>query len=376
MGSAYTPGLKVLKNTVVIKERRLPLKGRVMVETGAAVGHDTVVAGAELPGDLVTVRLTEKLGLEPFEIPQLVTVKVGDKVEKGQDVAFSKSFFGLFKTHVPSPIEGTIENFSEKTGFMGIRANPIPIELKAYLKGAVTGIFPNEGVRIRATGAFIQGIFGIGGERYGTIEVVVDDVTQPLTPDRLPSDVTGKIIVGGSLIDRRVLRIMHDKGGIGIIAGGIVNEDLSDYLGYEIGVAITGEEDIPITMIVTEGFGKMDMADRTFEILKSLAGREASINGATQIRAGATRPEVFVAGGVEGAELVKEEDASAHELKPGTRIRIIRVPYFGDLAKVTALPPELTRVESETLVRVLEAELVKTGEKVVVPRANVEILES
>ncbi len=376
MGSAYTPGLKVKKNVVIYKERRLPLKGEVLVSSGDQVKYDTVVARAKLPGDLITVRLTEKLGLEPFEIPQLVTVKVGDSVEKGQDIAFNKSFFGLFKTHVPSPITGTIENYSEKTGFIGIRALPIPVELSAYIKGEIVDVFPNEGVKIKSSGAFIQGIFGVGGERHGTIQVVVDGPADPLTKDRLPADFKGKIIVGGSLIERDILRIVHDKGGLGVIAGGIINEDLQDYLGYEIGVAITGEEDIPLTAIVTEGFGKMEMAGRTFELLKQLDGREASINGATQIRAGATRPEIFVQGGVEGTPLVKEEDMSSHELKPGTSIRIIRVPYFGELATVTGLPAELTRVDSETLVRVLEAELAKTGEKVLVPRANVEILES
>ncbi|MHC4607888.1 MAG: hypothetical protein ACYTAF_13325, partial [Planctomycetota bacterium] len=283
---------------------------------------------------------------------------------------------GLLKTHVPAPIDGTVENYSEKTGFMGIRAHPTPLELNAYVKGRVVEIFPEDGVRIRAEGSFIQGVFGIGGERHGKVQVVVDSQEDPLTTDRLPKDMEGKILVGGSVIEGKALRKVHDGGGVGVIAGGIVNEDLREYLGYDIGVAITGEEDIPITAIITEGFGKMDMAGRTFELLKALEGRDASINGATQIRAGAQRPEIFVAGGVEGAELLEEEDLSAHQLKAGTPIRIIRVPYFGQLATVTSLPAELTRLESGSRVRILEAKLNKTGEQVRVPRANVEILES
>jgi len=39
------------------------------------------------------------------------------------------------------------------------------------------------------------------------------------------------------------------------------------------------------------------------------------------------------------------------------------------------LPEELTKVESETLVRVLEAEF-ENGTKIIVPRANVEVIES
>jgi hypothetical protein len=56
-------------------------------------------------------------------------------------------------------------------------------------------------------------------------------------------------------------------------------------------------------------------------------------------------------------------------------IRVIRQPHFGRIAKVTALPEELTKVESETMVRILEAEF-EDGTKFSLPRANVEVIES
>jgi hypothetical protein len=61
-------------------------------------------------------------------------------------------------------------------------------------------------------------------------------------------------------------------------------------------------------------------------------------------------------------------------LEIGTTIRVIRQPNFGVIGKVTGLPEQLTKVESETLVRILEAEL-ENGEKVTIPRANVEVIE-
>ena len=56
------------------------------------------------------------------------------------------------------------------------------------------------------------------------------------------------------------------------------------------------------------------------------------------------------------------------------RVRIIRDPYFGGLGNISDLPVDLQRVETESLVRVLEVQL-DDGRKVVVPRANVEIIE-
>ncbi len=53
---------------------------------------------------------------------------------------------------------------------------------------------------------------------------------------------------------------------------------------------------------------------------------------------------------------------------------LIREPYFGILGKVVSLPVNLQKLASESKVRVLEAEL-EDGRRVIVPRANVEIIE-
>ena len=171
-------------------------------------------------------------------------------------------------------------------------------------------------------------------------------------------------------------------GVIGIVVGGVVDRELIDYLrvalndpGFDIGVAITGQEPIPFTLVVTEGFGTIPMADRTFALLKSLEGRTASINGATQIRAGVIRPEVIVPDEpVSATDSDHDHEVDSGELTIGTHIRVIREPYFGILGNVSGLPPELVQVESETWVRVLSAKLAD-GRDVVVPRANVEIIE-
>ncbi|HDD69413.1 MAG TPA: hypothetical protein ENG61_03545, partial [Candidatus Korarchaeota archaeon] len=59
---------------------------------------------------------------------------------------------------------------------------------------------------------------------------------------------------------------------------------------------------------------------------------------------------------------------------PGTLVRIIREPYFGQIGRVVSLPIELQVIETESKVRVAEVEL-EGGKRVVVPRANLEIIE-
>ncbi len=375
MSGAYTPGLTVSARTTIIKTRRLPLKGTVLSTTGTWVSPADKVARAELPGIMQPIKVASKLGIEPSEVPALLTVKVGDKVTRGDIVAVTKGMWGLFKSECKSNTTGTVELISNITGNVGVREAPTPIEVDAYIPGKIIEVLDGEGVVIEAHGALIQGIFGIGGERRGEIMMITSGPDQPITADMITSAHAGKIIVGGSNLSGDALRKAHELGVTGIVVGGIVDKDLVDYLGYDIGVAITGHEDIPLTLVLTEGFGTIAMAGRTFNLLKSLVGKTASICGATQIRAGVIRPEVIVADDTENAGgTAADEVVPSFSLEPGTNIRIIREPYFGLLATVTALPHHLVTVGSGAEVRVLEAKLNSTGEIVTVPRANVEIV--
>jgi len=181
------------------------------------------------------------------------------------------------------------------------------------------------------------------------------------------------VIVGGSFVTADTLRKAVEVGAAGIVVGGIDDKNLRDFLGYDIGVAITGSEQKGITLIITEGFGKISMAHRTFELLKSIEGKKVSINGATQIRAGVIRPEI-IAPGANPEDLKSDHEEISGGLDIGTHVRVIREPYFGRIGKVTALPPELQVIETEAKVRVLELEF-EDGTRVLVPRANVEIIE-
>ncbi len=372
MAHAYTPGLKALEKTVILKERRLPLKGEVLVKRGDFVKAEKVVARTLLPGNVHPVNVAGLLGTSPQDLPNLMLKKEGEEVEKEEVIALSKGLFGLFKTEVRSPVKGKIEQISLVTGQVIIREPPIPVEVKAYFDGIVEDIIPEEGVIMKTTATFIQGIFGVGGEKIGKLKVLVDSPDETLTEAKLKENLEGAIVVGGSFITSEVLKKLEEKGVLGCVVGGIDDENLRKFLGYDIGVAITGSEPLKVTLILTEGFGKLEMAKRTFELLKKREGEKCSINGATQIRAGVIRPEIIIP--YPKIEDIKEEDALKEGLIEGTIVRIIRDPYFGEIGKVKSLPPELKLIETEAKVRVLEVEL-RDGRRVIVPRANVEILE-
>ena len=166
-------------------------------------------------------------------------------------------------------------------------------------------------------------------------------------------------------------------GVAAIISGGMDDEDLKEILGYDLGVAVTGSEHIGTTLIITEGFGDIAMAARTFRLLKEREGAEAAVNGTTQIRAGVLRPEIVIPldknSQADAESHLKQENALG-VLEVGVPVRIIRDPYFGLLGQVGDMPTELQTLESGSESRVLEVAL-DSGETVVVPRANVELIE-
>lgn len=373
MASVYTPGLKVVAKTLFEKERKLPMRGNVKVKVGEKVTAETVVAETHLPGNPVPFNLANIMGIEPKEISDFLLKKEGDEVQKGDVIAETAGFFGWFKTQIKAPVGGNIENISTATGNLLFREPPIPVQVLAYVDGEVAEVYPEEGILVRSTAAFIQGIFGIGPEVVGPLKMIAHKPSDILEERDLTIEHKGKIVVGGSLVTAGALNRAIELGVKGVIVGGYDAQDLKEFLGFDLGVAITGSEDKGITLVVTEGFGQIDMAQKTFDLLSSLAGKKTSINGATQIRAGVIRPEVVIPIQTE-TQAVASSDAKGG-MTVGSLIRIIRQPHFGAVAKVVSLPEKPRVIPTEAKVRVVEIELVNGGERMVLPRANVETIE-
>lgn len=369
MSNALTPALTVTSNTRVRRRRELPLAGQVLVQVGDDVHGDTVVARAELEGELRLVRVSDMLGIPSSEVPAALVVQEGMPIKVGEVLAEIRGLWGLFRSTVTAPISGVVELVSTSTGHVGIRAPSEPLNLTAYMAGRVVSVEPTRSVVIEADATFVQGIFGVGGERLGDVHVLDIRPDEVVREEHIPSHVAGAILVGGHSPTIGSIRKAVAAGAVGFVTGSIDDGTLREYLGYDIGIALTGDEDIPMTLIITEGFGELPMSDRVVETLRRVQGRGAAINGATQVRAGAVRPEVIAPMSPDG----ERKGDSQNVLAVGSRIRIIRVPYFGATGSVQALPHELVRIETGAMLRVLHAKL-DDGRNVLVPRANVELL--
>lgn len=373
MAKAYTPGLLVTQHKKHRIMRRLPIAGDVRVQEGDQVSADNIVAETNLPGDVHPINLANQMSLPPADVVSCMLKKEGDSIALDEPLAQSKGLFGMFKTTVNSRFEGTVETVSPVTGQVIVRGAPLPVQVRAYISGKVVGVKAGEGCEIEADVAYVQGIFGVGGETHGTIRVVGSTHDQELTEDLITADMEGCIIIGGARMTVEAIKKAQKHKVAAIISGGIDDQDLKQLLGYDLGVAITGREDLGITVIVTEGFGEIAMAERTFAMLRDFEGKEASVNGATQIRAGVMRPEIIVPlDSPPSAD--KNKKFEEGQLETGRQLRVIRDPWFGMIGTVSALPAEPHVLGSGSKARVLEVTF-PSGEKAIVPRANVELIE-
>lgn len=373
MAKAYTPGLLVTRHTKHRCVRRLPIAGEVKVCVGDTVAPDDIVAETSLPGDVNPINLSNQMSLPPKDVIGCMLKNEGDPIAKDEPLAQSKGMFGMFKNTINSRFEGTVETVSPVTGQVIIRGAPLPVQVRAYVGGKVVAVREHEGCEIEADVAYVQGIFGVGGETHGRIVMACDSHELELTPDCITDDMKDAVIIGGGRMSVAAIKKAQRVGAAAIISGGIDDQDLKTLLGYDLGVAITGREDLGITVIVTEGFGEIAMAERTFNLLREHTGDETSVNGATQIRAGVMRPEIIIPLASVPDDHV-EHRFEEGQLVIGRTLRVIRDPWFGVIGEVSGLPAEPAVLGSGSKARVLEVKF-PSGETAIVPRANVELIE-
>jgi transcription antitermination factor NusG len=348
-----TPRQIISKGQILKKVRELPTEGEILVKVGDLVSPGDIVARTSIEGELEIVRLPEESGV--------ILVKEGDVIGVGDLIYERRGLFGIFKTTIHAPASGTVEFITDQA--IGIRLPPKNFTLNAYISGKVIESDHKQRVTIEGKGAFIQGIFGLGGERIGKLAFI--NRKGRLTLDDIPRDCTGLVLAGGTLPSGELLLEAQKRGAVGFVVGGVEDSALEEFLGRPVGIAMTGKEDISMTLVVTEGFGELTMHPLIEEIL-SREG-ECSVNGTTQVRAGAVRPEIVV------HSEYQEEVSADEEFEIGKSVRIIREPNFGIIGKIVELPQAPELLESRIKARVLRLKTA-SGATLTVPRANVELV--
>lgn len=373
--------LPVLGRDVALTvERRAPLAGEVRVRIGARVEPSTVVLAApSAVSRPVVVHVARELGLSPNAVRRHLTRPLGSQVSAGEPVASARR--GLRTQQVVAPITGQLAEIDEQAGTVTLVPAVAAIEYPALVHGEVVEADDGQYVAIRTSGDYIAGVALLGREVSGPLRVLTDRPDRELPPDAIDERARGTVVVAGMTVSSATLRRMAAVGVTGVVVGSLSATAIQAVLGidgtdaqHEVWATrllhrswAGGFVDAPVSVLVTEGFGRRPMARSLFEALAAHEGREAALLASASVR-GIVRP----------ACLVTTADASAaRELAPvplqaGVRVRLTDPGRLGQTGVCRGEPVEDLRLDGVPRWSIVVE--FDGGARQLVPLTNLEVL--
>lgn len=380
--SLYVPtGTPPLIGSAVARiERWLPSPGEVLVRQGQRVEAEEVVAKAFVAGTPVIVNMARALSIAPALVERAMIREVDNKVNRGEVLARSSRIGG--RTCL-SPVSGKIESVDTETGYVTISPDPAVYELQATVRGLVMEVSPNQGVVIETPAAQVYGVFGVGRERSGVLQLLVTDPSEPVGPEKITPKSAYAIIIGGNSISAAALRRAVKEQVRGVIVGGIDEAELRAFLGWASAASWrsgnggwgfpndTAGQQCGLTLVITEGFGAHSMAAPLFELLANHDRQEALIDGATRLRAPMQRPRVVIPLSSRTAGVQIEPARLA--LRNGTSVRLLDHAHLGQVGQVRSVSAMPRRLASRVRTGAVEVAL-EDSTTLLLPKTDVEVL--
>jgi hypothetical protein len=323
-------------------EQRLPTAGDVLTRVGQRVEADDLIGRARVSGAPLVLHVARVLDLPVAQALKALRRAVGETINQGEELARGP----LPGQRLLAPINGTVVAIDSTSGYVVLRANPEPYELRAAIRGVVMEMFPGEGVRIETPAAQIYGAWGIGGARSGVLSLLTTAPDEPITAAMIDSKSTYGVVIGGSGISAAALRRAVTERITGVIVGSIDEAELRAFLEapgpalwdggahhWQIG---GGLPEPGLTIVVTEGFGTIPMSQPVFDLLAQYDRRDALLLGQTTLRNRHERARVIIPLSARNAGALPV-DPPQLELQIGAIVRVVVAPYLGQVGRVRAL---------------------------------------
>ena len=348
------PVTHILPITTIRRERLLPAPGKVLARKGQKVGATDVIARANLNPEHLLLDISRGLGVAEETADQLIQYKAGEKVSEGDVLAGP---VGMTKRVVRAPNDGRV--IIAGGGQVLLEVESAPFELIAGIPGTVTALLENRGVVIETTGALIQGVWGNNKVDYGLMYVLAEAPDDILDTDSIDISFRGSIIFGGYCGDAEVLKLAASLPLRGLILGCI---DAS---------LLPVAARMPFPVVVIEGFGRMEMNSAAFNLLATNERHDVVLNADHWDKYTGKRPEIMIPLPAPGNPFLPSDSGY---FSVGKQVRILRKPHIGQVGKITDILPGMTVLQNGVLASAANVEL-ESGEKVVIPLANLDVLE-
>lgn len=347
------PVTHVLPLTTIVRERLLPVAGKVNAHVNQRVSPTDVVAETTYAREHVLLDVARTFGVSAAAADKLIKVNEGDRLAASALVADTG---GMFSRSIKAPRPGRVMVVG--SGQVLMEVGDTRVELKAGLPGVVTRVIPEMGVVIQTTGALVQGVWGNGRIDNGLMISLLEKPDDVLTADRLDVSLRGSVILGGHVRDLDTLKAAAEMPVRGLILSSILSS------------LIVNAYQMRYPIMVMEGFGAIPMNSAAFKLLTTNNKREATVNAEHIDRYSSNRPEVIIPLPVTSDP---PEPSPYATFAVGQQVRMRRPPHAGMIGAISNLPAGLITLPSGLRAPSAEVKL-ENGESVLVPLVNLEVV--
>jgi hypothetical protein len=347
------PVLHILPLTTIVRERVLPVAGKVNAHMNQRVNPTDVIAEASFAREHVLLDVARTFGVSLNAADKMIKVNQGDRLMQGALVAESS---GLIPRSIRAPRAGRV--MVAGSGQVLMEVGDTRIELRAGLPGVVTRVIAERGVVIRTAGALIQGVWGNGRIDNGLMVTLLEKPDEVLSAERLDVSLRGSVILGGHVRDLETLRAAAELPVRGLIISSLLSP------------LIVPAYQMRYPIIVLDGFGAMPMNSAAFKLLTTNNKREVTVNAEHFDRYAGTRPEVIIPLPISNEP---DEPKDFAVFAEGQTVRLRRPPNAGMIGTLSSLRAGLSELPSGLRAPAADVRL-ENGEILLVPLINLEVV--
>jgi hypothetical protein len=353
----------ILGMATILRERRLPLGaiGEVRVAIGAEIEPNTEVLRGAIPGEFILLDALKPLGLKSADAitEDMLRVQPGEVVDPQTPILTVGKGRGARSVFSPVPAI-----FSWLDGSRVIlQADPVAVSVLALTPGRVTSVRGDQAVVIETTGALIQGAWGNGRSAFATLSMEPEGGIESLQGEVMLLDqARTAVVMRGPIREPGVFAIAQQQSITALIA-----PSMSTSL-REIALRQT------IPVILTEGFGDMQMSEIVYNLLRGNVGRTAAVDAIEPSRWSEERPEIVIPIGASGSR--PPAPVKDQPLSEGALVRVTRAPYAGAVGRVRRIVEGPRPVENGLRLNGADVQIGdgKDAKTVFVPLANLVLL--
>ncbi len=368
------------KETQIVRLRAFGSIGEAALEAGSEVTWDTLAGRYASRRRMRHVRVEASSG----SFSATVLVQEGQKVKRGEVLAYYSYLFGLGYTEYTAPCDGEIAAISPAAGAISIKE--APVDLYCHLPGIVEKTDDAMGVWVRTYGDLVTAPIGAGYGRSGVLSVKATSPEAQIAARDLTPEDNGKVILAGRRASQEVLEACLKYRVAGIIVGSVSQKtfewynDLARSLDWDeflarywardakkLDEAPPPSEIVP-ALVVTEGYGDMPMGAESFAFLAAREGSSVYIDGGGN---GSEEPAVVLPlnGGAVPKGWVPNPVKYLAQVRAGDKVIVFGLKSPDREGTVTELVSEL-RLEDDLVVPGARVDA-EGGETVLVPLSNI-----